>query len=110
MRVLVACEFSGIVRDSFKALGHDAWSCVKMTLTLLMTRCDMSDNLIPVTIDIEAYAAWWKQQTGQSVALSLTDKFHIQRNGEYIQYNEHGYSVFGWCSVFVPTRFLTMLL
>lgn len=27
MRVLVACEFSGIVRDAFVALGHDAWSC-----------------------------------------------------------------------------------
>lgn len=27
MRVLVACEFSGIVRDSFRAKGHDAWSC-----------------------------------------------------------------------------------
>lgn len=27
MRVLVACEFSGIVREAFKAKGHDAWSC-----------------------------------------------------------------------------------
>jgi site-specific DNA-cytosine methylase len=27
MRVLVACEFSGIVRDAFVARGHDAWSC-----------------------------------------------------------------------------------
>jgi len=27
MRVLVACEFSGIVRDAFIAAGHDAWSC-----------------------------------------------------------------------------------
>lgn len=27
MRVLVACEFSGIVREAFKARGHDAWSC-----------------------------------------------------------------------------------
>lgn len=27
MRVLVACEFSGIVRDAFKKRGHDAWSC-----------------------------------------------------------------------------------
>ena len=27
MKVLVACEFSGIVRDAFKAKGHDAWSC-----------------------------------------------------------------------------------
>lgn len=27
MRVLVACEFSGVVRRAFRALGHDAWSC-----------------------------------------------------------------------------------
>lgn len=27
MRVLVACECSGRVRDAFAALGHDAWSC-----------------------------------------------------------------------------------
>lgn len=27
MRVLVACEFSGVVRRAFNALGHDAWSC-----------------------------------------------------------------------------------
>lgn len=27
MRVLIACEFSGVVRDAFAALGHDAWSC-----------------------------------------------------------------------------------
>lgn len=27
MKVLVACEYSGIVREAFKAKGHDAWSC-----------------------------------------------------------------------------------
>jgi hypothetical protein len=27
MRVLVACEFSGIVRNAFRTRGHDAWSC-----------------------------------------------------------------------------------
>lgn len=27
MRVLVACEFSGVVRRAFRAAGHDAWSC-----------------------------------------------------------------------------------
>lgn len=27
MRVLVACEYSGTVRDAFAARGHDAWSC-----------------------------------------------------------------------------------
>lgn len=27
MRILIACEKSGIVRDAFAALGHDSWSC-----------------------------------------------------------------------------------
>lgn len=27
MRVLVACEASGIVRDAFRRKGHNAWSC-----------------------------------------------------------------------------------
>lgn len=40
MRVLVACEYSGRVRDAFLALGHDAWSC-----DLLETEsCDTDDK------------------------------------------------------------------
>jgi hypothetical protein len=27
MKVLIACECSGTVRDAFLARGHDAWSC-----------------------------------------------------------------------------------
>jgi hypothetical protein len=27
MRVLVACEYSGVVRDAFARAGHTAWSC-----------------------------------------------------------------------------------
>ena len=27
MKVLVACEYSGVVREAFKRKGHDAWSC-----------------------------------------------------------------------------------
>lgn len=27
MKILVACEYSGVVRDAFRKLGHDAWSC-----------------------------------------------------------------------------------
>ena len=27
MKVLIACEFSGVVRRAFAALGFDAWSC-----------------------------------------------------------------------------------
>lgn len=27
MKVLIGCEHSGTVREAFRALGHDAWSC-----------------------------------------------------------------------------------
>ena len=27
MRVLVGCEYSGRVREAFRTLGHEAWSC-----------------------------------------------------------------------------------
>lgn len=27
MRVLIACEFSGVVRNAFRRMGHEAWSC-----------------------------------------------------------------------------------
>jgi len=27
LRLLIACEFSGVVRDAFARQGHDAWSC-----------------------------------------------------------------------------------
>jgi hypothetical protein len=33
MRVLVGCETSGIVRDAFRAKGHDAWSCDVLSAT-----------------------------------------------------------------------------
>lgn len=34
MNVLVAGEFSGIVRDAFRAKGHDAWSCDLLPATV----------------------------------------------------------------------------
>lgn len=27
LKILIACEYSGVVRDAFIAYGHDAWSC-----------------------------------------------------------------------------------
>ena len=41
MSVLVACEFSGIVRDAFRARGHDAWSC-----DLLPTEGDPANHIV----------------------------------------------------------------
>ena len=47
MRVLVACEFSGVVRDAFAALGHDAWSCDLMPTEVRGNhlRGDVADHL-----------------------------------------------------------------
>lgn len=46
MRVLVACEFSGVVRDAFRARGHDAWSC-----DLLPTDADSQWHLVGNALD-----------------------------------------------------------
>ena len=48
MRVLVACEFSGVVRDAFLERGHDAWSCDLLpaeTLTNRHIQADVRDVL-----------------------------------------------------------------
>lgn len=48
MKVLVACEFSGTVRDAFSEWGHDAWSCdvlASESLTGNHHQCDVRDVL-----------------------------------------------------------------
>ncbi len=62
MRVLVACEFSGIVREAFRRRGHDAWS-----LDLLPTEdkskfhfYDYDISLDPLYQDmIQMNRYWW---------------------------------------------------
>lgn len=46
MRVLVACEFSGRVRDAFLRKGHDAWSC-----DILPSESDFSDNHYQIGVE-----------------------------------------------------------
>lgn len=79
MRVLVACEFSGIVREAFTARGHDAWSCDLLPseipspkhLQLDAREIDLSawDLLIafpPCTYLCLAGARWWPRlQNGE---------------------------------------------
>ena len=47
MRVLVACEFSGVVREAFRARGHDAWSCDFLASEIpgQHLQCDVRDIL-----------------------------------------------------------------
>jgi hypothetical protein len=85
VRVLIACEFSGIVRRAFRARGHNAWSCdllapedgsayhVQGDVRDLLT--DPWDLLIahpPCTHLAVSGARWFKaKQTEQEAALQF---------------------------------------
>lgn len=53
MKVLVACEFSGIVRDAFRARGHDAVSC-----DLLPSERGLAYHVIGNVLDYMAIGKW----------------------------------------------------
>lgn len=74
MKVLIACEFSGIVREAFKAKGHDAWSCDLLPTEIpgqhiqgdveeyLDTRWDMMIAFPPCTHLAVSGARWFKNK------------------------------------------------
>ena len=74
MRILVACEFSGRVRDAFKAKGHLAMSCdilpsetpgyhyQRDVLTILDKGWDMMIAFPPCTHLTVSGARWWKEK------------------------------------------------
>lgn len=47
LRVLIACEFSGSVREAFTARGHEAWSCDILPTEVqgLHYQCDVAEVL-----------------------------------------------------------------
>lgn len=53
MRVLVACEFSGVVRRAFRARGHDAWSCD------LLAAEDSEEHHLREDAIIQANSGYW---------------------------------------------------
>lgn len=53
MKILVACEFSGIVRDAFRAAGHDAWS-----VDLLPTEADVRWHIQGDALMVMAGQKW----------------------------------------------------
>lgn len=74
MRVLVACEFSGRVRDAFIRRGHDAWSCDLLptevpgphiqgdVLSILGNGWDLMIAHPPCTHLAASGARWWKEK------------------------------------------------
>ena len=86
MKVLVACEFSGIVREAFKAKRHDAWSCDLLptevegnhiqgdVLEILDKGWDMMIAFPPCTHLAVSGARWFKdRQAEQSKALMFVN-------------------------------------
>jgi hypothetical protein len=84
MRVLVACEFSGIVRDAFIARGHDAISCDVLpserpgphlqcdVREVLQQGWDMMIAHPPCTHLCSSGARWWSgKQREQEEALTF---------------------------------------
>ena len=75
MRVLVACEFSGVVRDAFNERGHDAVSCDLLpterqgphiegdVLAVLIRGWDLMIAHPPYTYLAVSGARWFKQRT-----------------------------------------------
>jgi site-specific DNA-cytosine methylase len=74
VRVLVACEFSGVVREAFASRGHDAWSCDILPTEIpgQHLRCDVMSVLLqgwdlmvahpPCTHLAASGARWWKDK------------------------------------------------
>lgn len=74
MKVLIACEFSGVVREAFKAKGHDAWSCDLLPTEIpgnhllmsveeaLMQQWDMMIAFPPCTHLAVSGARWFKDK------------------------------------------------
>ena len=90
LRVLVACEFSGIMREAFRKCGCDAWSCdlleteipsrfhVQADILQYLKKSDKWDLMIahpPCTYLAVSGAKWFKErQTEQQEALSFVKK------------------------------------
>lgn len=85
-KILVACEFSGAVRDAFAARGHDAWSCDLLpseapgnhlqtdVLSLLDNGWDLMVAHPPCTHLAVSGARWFKdKQQEQKEALAFVE-------------------------------------
>ncbi len=85
MKVLIACEFSGIVRDAFAAKGHDAWSCDLMPSEVngqhiqddVLNHLEGWDLIIahPPCTDLASSGARWFKDKDQQPAIDFFLKF-----------------------------------
>ena len=94
MRVLVACEFSGVVREAFRARGHDAWSCDLLPSESdyhiqgdVMTQAGKPWDLViahpPCTYLCNSGVRWLHTQEGRWAKLEDAREFFRKMHGFY---------------------------
>ncbi len=75
MKVLIACEFSGIVREEFRKRGHNAWSCdfLPTEISGKHFQCDIKEAVVLLPWDLGIFhptctylcvsgARWWSKR------------------------------------------------
>lgn len=79
MRVLVACEFSGVVRDAFRKRGHDAWSCDLLDTEVAgpHLKCDVRDAIFANAWDLMI-----AHPPCTHLAVSGSRWFHLKRESQ----------------------------
>lgn len=90
MKVLIACEYSGRVREAFKAKGHDAWSCdlleteqpgqhiVGDVLEILGGGFDMLIAHPPCTYLANSGVSWFKRDPSRMDKMKLAAAFFLK--------------------------------
>ena len=89
MKIIIACEYSGYVRDAFKERGHDAWSCDILpsekpgkhiqgdVILLLEDEWDMLIGFPPCTHLASSGARWFSEKANQQrEAIEFFRKLH----------------------------------
>lgn len=104
MKVLVACEFSGTVRDAFAARGWDAWSCdlresetpgnhiTGDVIPLLKQRWDLLIGHPPCTIMTNSGARWLYEQWTPAEKVAYGKEFKKPLRGHSRRRDEQRWS------------------
>lgn len=77
MRVLVACEYSGRVREAFRRLGHDAWSCDLLPAEDGSPFHIQGDALKAVEDGGQSVETLWFTESGRPVRTALTKPWDL---------------------------------
>lgn len=91
MKVLVACECSGVVRRAFRARGHDAWSCD------IRPAADGGEHILGSVIDHEVVKLGWDLMIAHPDCTFLTVSANAWAGVEWRMEARH------WALAFVKT-------